>query len=243
MLIMFFGSTMRMLRFLPAKGSRKEKTGEQESDFMSKLILASKSPRRKELLSLLVPENSFACIPAAKEEVLEGTDIDQAILSIARSKAEEIQARYPDDLILSADTVVVDNGKVLGKPRCKQEASRTLRCLSGRWHEVKTAMVLLGTDESGQAVHKEEVLTTRVHFRTLQEADILKYVAGGTCMDKAGSYGIQDVDFADKVDGSYTNVIGLPVELAGEWLEELSLAEGQKKNRIPKFLPRKNRKH
>lgn len=204
---------------------------------MSNLILASKSPRRKELLAQLMGADQFVCMPAVKEEKLEGDTIDQAVLNTARNKACEIQADHPESLILSADTIVVDQSKVLGKPRCKQEATRTIKRLSGRWHEVKTGVVLLGKDENGQPVHHEAVVTSRVHFRNLREGEILRYVAGGTCMDKAGSYGIQDVDFVDQLEGSYTNVIGLPAELVEQWLTELGLVVRPDLQALPQFHP------
>ncbi|MBF0580592.1 septum formation protein Maf [Erysipelotrichaceae bacterium RD49] len=181
---------------------------------MKPLILASKSPRRKELLSLVVP--AFDCIPACKEEVFEPGDIDQALKKVAAAKGKEVFASYPDHVVLSADTIVVDGNQILGKPEDKRQASQVLHQLSGRWHEVKTGVAMF----HGRTM-QNEVITTKVHFRNLSDEEIEAYVQSGGPLDKAGSYGIQDVDFVDQIEGSYSNVVGLPMELVESWLKDL----------------------
>ncbi len=181
---------------------------------MKPLILASKSPRRKELLSQIVPE--FECIPAQGEEVFENGAIDDALKKVAAAKGKEVFALHPDCIVLSADTIVVDGEQILGKPKNKEQASQVLHQLSGRWHEVKTGVALF-SDQTLQ----NEVVTTRVHFRPLRDEEIEAYVQSGGPLDKAGSYGIQDVDFVDQIDGSYSNVVGLPMELVETWLKDL----------------------
>lgn len=187
---------------------------------MKKLILASKSPRRKELLGKLIGEQAFECIPAKGEEIWLDTDVDDAILQIAEHKAREIAKTHEDLWVLSADTIVVDHQTILGKPQNLEEASQTLHALSNHWHEVKTAVVLIAPQKDHQKVCKK-VVTTKVHFRALSADEIECYVATGSPLDKAGSYGIQEVDFVDQLDGSLTNVIGLPMELVESWLKEL----------------------
>ncbi len=175
-----------------------------------KLILASQSPRRKELLSTLVSD--FEVIPSQSDETFGKGDIDQALLNVARAKAQEVFDRHPNDVVLGADTIVVDRGKILGKPKSKQEAFEVLKSLSGREHEVKTGVVLLSKNGIQQ-----EVSTTLVHFRDLSDQEIEAYVQSGKPMDKAGSYGIQETDFVDALEGSRSNVIGLPLEVLEKW--------------------------
>lgn len=185
---------------------------------MKNLILASQSPRRKELLQTIVKDTSFACIPADTDETFGSGDLDEALLAVARAKAEAVSKTHPDDLVIGADTIVVHNGKILGKPKNKAEAFATLKALSDGWHAVKTGLVLLG-GEKPQA----EVVTTKVHFRPLCDDEIEAYVQTGSPLDKAGSYGIQETDFADALEGSFTNVVGLPTELLGAWLKPYGL--------------------
>ncbi|UNT96616.1 Maf family protein [Allobaculum mucilyticum] len=214
------------------------------------LILASKSPRRRELLSQIVP--AFSCIPAKGDEVFTGDDIDEALLRVARAKGKEVFVDHPESAVLSADTIVVDGEQILQKPASKEEAFATLRQLSGRWHAVKTGTALIipeGADQPGKAVQEEDglrwteqidekkrqyytVCTTMVHFRKLSDEEIQAYVDLGTCLDKAGSYGIQDVDFVDAIDGSFTNVVGLPCELVEIWMnrEKFSRSCSEKQN-------------
>lgn len=187
---------------------------------MKKLILASKSPRRKKLLGKLIGEEFFECIPANGEEIWLDTDVDDAVLQIAEHKALEIAQEHKNQWILSADTIVVDGQRILGKPQDDEEARQTLQTLSDHWHDVKTAVVLIAPENTGHKVRKD-VVTTKVHFRKLTEDEINRYVATGSPLDKAGSYGIQEVDFVDQLEGSLTNVIGLPMELTQNWLQEL----------------------
>lgn len=181
---------------------------------MKPFILASQSPRRKELLGKVLSE--FECIPAKGDEVFETGPIDPALKKVAAAKGREVFATYPGAIVLSADTIVVDGDQILGKPKDKADASKTLHQLSGRWHEVKTGVALFDGDTA-----RQEVVTTRVHFRNLSDEEIETYVQSGGPLDKAGSYGIQDVDFVDQIDGSFSNVVGLPMELVENWLEDL----------------------
>lgn len=170
------------------------------------LILASASPRRKALLSLFgIP---FTVRAADIDETMdpEKPPFDE-VARVSRSKALAV-SRGEEDVVIAADTIVVCQGKVLGKPHSEAEAASMLRLLSGRDHQVMTGCTILFGDRA-------ETFTevTSLHFRPLSEKDILKYVQSGEPMDKAGSYGIQGgaALFCEKLEGDYYNVMGLPV--------------------------------
>lgn len=182
---------------------------------MKPIILASQSPRRKELLGQLIGPQAFQCIPSHSEEQFSSGDLDLALLNVAKAKGLEVYGKHPEALVLSADTIVVDKGDILGKPKSKQEAFATLKRLSNREHLVKTGLVLLGGNKP-----REEVVTTKVHFRPLSDEEIQAYVEEGSCLDKAGSYGIQDTNFVDALEGSYSNVVGLPLYQVATWLDQ-----------------------
>lgn len=170
------------------------------------LILASASPRRKALLSLFgIP---FTVRAADIDETMdpEKPPFDE-VARVSRSKALAVR-REEGDIVIAADTIVVCQGKVLGKPHSEEEAASMLRLLSGRDHQVMTGCTVLYGD-------RVETFTevTNLHFRPLSEKEILKYVQSGEPMDKAGSYGIQGgaALFCEKLEGDYYNVMGLPV--------------------------------
>lgn len=169
------------------------------------LILASASPRRRELLSLLGYE--FIAEPSLFEESAKGLSAYETALAFARGKAEEVASRHPSALVLGADTVVSHDGEIFGKPKSAAEAASMLSRLSGKTHTVYTAIVLRG------ASCAEKVVSTRVTFFPLSTELISAYVASGLPMDKAGAYGIQDgYPLVKEISGSYTNVVGLPTE-------------------------------
>lgn len=171
---------------------------------MVRLILASASPRRKELLSQVV--TCFDTVPSAYKEHGERSARETARLC-ARGKAEDVFLKFPDCYVLGADTVVSLGDRILGKPKDAADARTMLRMLSGKTHSVYTGVCLRGKDFC-----KENVIETKVTFFDLDEAFIRDYVAGGSPMDKAGAYGIQDGGLVRSYEGSYTNVVGLPVE-------------------------------
>ena len=181
------------------------------------LILASQSPRRKELLGLFgIP---FVIRVADIDETMdEARPTAEEVARVSRLKALAIP-REPDDVVVAADTIVVCNGRVLGKPHGEEEAMQMLKLLSGRDHQVMTGVtVLCGV--------KEVVFTeiTDLHFRTLSDGEIRRYIATGEPMDKAGAYGIQGgaALFCEKMAGDYYNVMGLPVCRLGQVLKELA---------------------
>ena len=170
------------------------------------LILASQSPRRKELLGLFhIP---FTVRIADIDETMDPAKApydEVARVSLLKAKAVEANA---EDVVIAADTIVVCDSKTLGKPHSEEEAAGMLRLLSGRDHQVKTGMTVLRGD-----THRSITEVTDIHFRALSENEIARYVASGEPMDKAGAYGIQGgaALFAEKMVGDYYNVMGLPV--------------------------------
>ena len=181
------------------------------------LILASASPRRKELLEKFgVP---FLIRAADIDETMDSSKPPyDEVGRVSRLKAMATP-REPDDVLIAADTIVVCEGNVLGKPRDEAEAAKMLRLLSGRDHQVMTGCTVLRGE---RCVTFTEV--TDLHFRELTEKEIAKYVASGEPMDKAGSYGIQGgaALFCERMVGDYYNVMGLPVCRLGRVLTEIA---------------------
>ena len=172
------------------------------------LILASMSPRRREILALAGFE--FTVHPAdIDESVPDGTPADSAVMMTAQKKAEAVLPyASEEDVILAADTVVCLDGVIIGKPATTDEAVKTLRTLSDRTHTVYTGYCLL---KGGKRISGVEA--TNVTFHELDGNEIADYVASGEPMDKAGAYGLQGrgCTFAKRIDGEYFNVIGLPI--------------------------------
>jgi septum formation protein len=170
------------------------------------LILASQSPRRKELLGLFhIP---FTVQVADIDEAMDpGQDPAQEVARVSKLKAMAV-GREPEDVVIAADTIVVLGGQILGKPTDEAHARAMLTALSGRDHQVMTGVTVL--KGSTCLTHTE---VTDIHFRPLSQKEIAGYVATGEPMDKAGAYGIQGgaALFADKLQGDYYNVMGLPV--------------------------------
>ncbi|PIS11318.1 MAG: septum formation protein Maf [Bdellovibrio sp. CG10_big_fil_rev_8_21_14_0_10_47_8] len=198
------------------------------------LILASESPRRKDLLQKA--GFSFHVFSVKVSENLEkNLTVDEQILSIARRKIIASLKSYKSlktqpFLALSADTMVVLNGLPIGKPRDEEEAADFLRLLSGRKHEVTTAVVLAEgpvpadfQDEDFENLKmRQGVQTTHVHFRPISDKEIREYIMTGEPLDKAGAYGIQGLggNFVEKIVGPFDNVVGLPMELFKKLLQE-----------------------
>ena len=181
------------------------------------LILASQSPRRKELLGLF--RLPFTVRVADIDETMnpDKAPFDE-VARLSREKALAVP-RQPEDIVIAADTIVVAQGQVLGKPKDESDAFRMLRLLSGRDHQVMTGLTVLRGDRQ---ITCTEV--TDIHFRPLSDEEILRYIRTGEPMDKAGSYGIQGgaALFAERLDGDYFNVVGLPVCRLGLILKEIA---------------------
>lgn len=172
-----------------------------------RLVLASASPRRREMLGRLGLE--FSLSPAETDETIQdGEKVEEAALRLAALKAKAVSPQRPGAVILAADTLVSRGREILGKPAGLQQARAMLKALSGAEHQVVTGYCLLqdGRQFSGLAV-------TRVRFRSLSSREIEAYLATGEPMGKAGAYAIQGRGAAlvEEVDGSYTNVVGLPL--------------------------------
>ena len=170
------------------------------------LILASESPRRKELLTQLT--TYIATASTYEETAPKKEKPKRFVLKQACGKACEVAKTYPDQWVLGADTIVVLDGKILGKPKDAAQAVKMLKALSGRQHSVYTGLALV----CGKTV-KTKVVKTDVWFRKLTVKEITGYVESGEPLDKAGAYGIQGgaASFVTKLNGSYTNVVGLPL--------------------------------
>jgi septum formation protein len=173
------------------------------------MILASESPRRRELLAAVgVP---FRVVPSGVDEVpLPGESPSRFARRAALDKGEAVAKLYPSSFVLSADTIVVADGRILGKPRDRAEARRMLSGLAGREHTVYTAICLLCRERGFRDVGAE---ATRVRFRPLTAVEIAAYARTGECDDKAGAYAAQGAGMLliDRVAGSFSNVVGLPM--------------------------------
>ncbi len=183
------------------------------------IILASNSPRRRELLSRLGLEFRVFTLMGIDETFPEGLSNEEIALHIASKKAEAYKTHISDNkLLITADTIVCIEGQVLGKPRDAEEATAMLHLLSGKEHEVITAFTINTVDR----VVKKAV-KTRVRFATLSEEEINYYITEFLPFDKAGSYGIQEwigIVAVEEIHGSYFNVIGLPIQRLYQTLKD-----------------------
>ena len=174
------------------------------------IVLGSASPRRSELLRQMGFEFRIA-IADCLENFNDADSPENIVISIAQQKAEALQMDIqPNELLICADTIVYLEDKVIGKPVDEQDAIRLLHQLSGKKHDVYTGVVL-----SYKGISRSFSVQTAVHFRTLTSNEIAHYVTNYQPLDKAGSYGIQDwIGFigVEKIEGSYTNVMGLPTQ-------------------------------
>lgn len=180
---------------------------------MNRLILASASPRRAALLRQIGVEFKVVKSNFQEPDINDENEVE----SIALAKARAVAVKFPDDLILGADTVVICKGKILGKPRDEQEARKMLLFLSGRAHRVITGVALVKGSREISA--REE---TVVWMRHLEKEEIDAYVLSGEPFDKAGSYAVQGKGavFVQKVEGCFFNVVGLPLARTAALLKE-----------------------
>lgn len=172
------------------------------------LILASGSPRRRELLDLM--GLTYTVETPDVDESFSGRP-SETVMEISRRKAAAVAARHSDSIIIAADTLVFADG-ALGKPHTPERAREMLRSLAGNWHHVYTGITVINT-RSGRILRNVD--KTRVHLVPMTEQEIDAYVATGEPLDKAGAYGIQGMGgmFVDRIDGSYSNVVGLPMSM------------------------------
>ncbi len=203
---------------------------------MSQIILASGSPRRKELLEQIGIE--FEICPAKGEEKMTKSNPAEVVEELSKQKAEEIavmvssygeahqELMTPQDImVIGADTVVAAGTQILGKPKDEADACRMLRLLSGKAHEVYTGVTLLFIDKSGKMGEHVFHETTKVFMKDMTDTEIKRYVATQEPMDKAGAYGIQGkcAIYIDKIEGDYNNVVGLPVSRIYRELQKLGI--------------------
>ena len=186
---------------------------------MANIVLASGSPRRQELLGRMGIRDFVVSVPQVAEVCPAGLTPEETVCHISRQKSAAVQAQ-PDDIVITADTMVFLDGKRLGKPRDEADALRMLTALQGREHSVCT----------GVTVGRGETLLTRseetfVRFLPATEERLRRYIASSEPMDKAGAYGIQGLGavLVAGIRGDYSNVVGLPIPLLAEMLEEFGI--------------------
>ncbi|RTL38886.1 MAG: septum formation inhibitor Maf [Candidatus Melainabacteria bacterium] len=183
-----------------------------------KLVLASTSPRRKDLLTAL--GLTFQVLPSTIDEIMDpALAPEELVLNLAQQKTADVfkslSAKSRDErlLVLGADTIVVLDGNFLGKPTDRAEAIDMLKRLSGRAHEVYTGVWLIVREEDGRVIESHSCERSKVFFRSLDERELEAYVDTGEPMDKAGAYALQGIGAAliEKIEGSHTNIVGLPI--------------------------------
>jgi len=176
----------------------------------AQVVLASASPRRKQLLKKAIQR--FTVVPSKVDELSIKAKSPLAFaIKAALVKALDVAKKYPKAIVIGADTIVVLRGKILGKPRDKKHAIAMLKSLSGTIHKVITGLAVVNV-EDGKI--RTDYAETKVEMKRMKEADILAYVESGGPLDKAGGYGIQEIEdpFIEKIIGNYDNVVGLPVK-------------------------------
>ena len=181
------------------------------------LILASGSPRRREILDTM---GLSYTVDVSDADESFSADPKAMVLELSRRKALAVAGKHENAIVLAADTLVFCR-EVLGKPQDERHAKAMLQELSGNWHSVYTGVTIIDT-HSGKALSKADV--TRVHFVPLSDEDIDAYVSSKEPLDKAGAYGIQGLGgmFIDRIEGSYSNVVGLPMALVRSMLKEIA---------------------
>lgn len=186
-----------------------------------KIVLASGSPRRRELLEVVGVTDFEVCPAQGEEKTQDGLSPEETVKSLSGAKAREVAAKYDGDtVIIAADTIVCNDGRILGKPQDEAEAFSMLKALSGKVHEVYTGITLI----KGETI-VSGAECTKVEFRTLSDDEINAYIATGEPMDKAGAYGIQGKAslMVKKIDGDYFNVVGLPLCRLGQMLKTIGV--------------------
>lgn len=188
---------------------------------MYHVILASSSPRRKELLERIGVE--FSVDPSTSEEIITDTDPAKVVLSLSRQKAEEVASKYENALIIGADTIVSKNDRILGKPKDREDAYRMLKLLEGDIHQAYTGVTVINKQGQEYKVYSF-YSSSDVSFYSMTDKEIYGYIDSGEPMDKAGAYGIQGKSavFIKEIKGDYNTIVGLPVAM----LYQTLLSEG-----------------
>jgi septum formation protein len=193
---------------------------------LPQFILASVSPRRKELLEKA--GYRFAIEPSRVDEDAYGRDgvnSEEHCMLLAQAKARQVAGRFPNQLVLGSDTIVDYEGQIIGKPADAADAERITRILFSKPHKVITGIALVCLARHTEIV---ESVTTIVYPKQLSERQIQEHITGGLWEGKAGAYGIQETgdEFVERIDGSFTNVMGLPMERIGELLGQQGIRMG-----------------
>ena len=188
-----------------------------------RIILASASPRRKELMAMAGYE--FEVQVSHKEEVYEATEPGEIVKELALLKAKDVASMNEAKslIVIGADTVVAHNGKILGKPQSEQDAFDMIKGYQGDKHQVYTGVAILSYDEEGKETVINHAVKTDVYVNEMKDEEIWNYIHNDNVMDKAGAYGIQS-GFAihiEKIEGDYFNVVGLPISYVYEELKKL----------------------
>jgi len=188
--------------------------------FSVNIILASASPRRKQLLEAIIKDFDIVASCIDESEIKAETPILFAVKA-AVAKARDVALKYKNSIVIGADTIVILDGKILGKPKSKEEAISMLESLSNTTHDVVTGLAVINSDGLNEQSGYE---VTKVTMKELSREEILEYVKSGSPMDKAGSYGVQEIKdkFVKKIEGDYNNIVGLPVNLLIRFLSSLT---------------------
>lgn len=186
---------------------------------MKKFILASQSPRRRQILEDIGLKHEV--IPSdAEENISVDLEPERYVMELALLKGTQVAKNMEKDcVVISADTIVLSDGRILGKPSSPEDAESMLMSLSGKWHSVLTGYCVIDCADGNMSVKYEQ---TNVKFRTLDKDEICRYIKSGECMDKAGAYGIQEKGrlFVEKIDGDFFNVVGLPICALAKMLKQ-----------------------
>ena len=187
-----------------------------------KIILGSKSPRRKEIMEMAGYQ--FDVVVSNADENVSANSIEDMSLAIAQKKCDAISKLYPNDLIITADTIVVIDGKVLEKPKDKEDARRMIHLIQGRMHFVYTSVCVKYKDKEKNFIEK-----TKVYVGEMTDQEIKEYINIQEPYDKAGAYAIQGVfgKYISKIDGDYYNVMGLPIYKLNKVIKDMVNKKGK----------------
>ena len=186
-----------------------------------KFILASASERRKDLLSRIVSNFEVKISNFDEEKVEVSTNIENYVKTLAEGKAKDVALNCDNDsIIIGADTIVVIDDNILGKPKDKNHAFQMLKLLSNNVHRVYSGVAVINNQKN---IMKSECLYTEVYFSEISDDEIWRYIESGECLDKAGAYGIQGYGgvFVEKINGCYYNVVGLPLNLLNKMIKNV----------------------
>lgn len=186
-----------------------------------KFILASASERRKDLLSRIVSNFEVKISNFDEEKVEVSTNIENYVKTLAEGKAKDVALNCDNDsIIIGADTIVVIGDNILGKPKDKNHAFQMIKLLSNNVHRVYSGVAVINNQKN---IMKSECLYTEVYFSEISDDEIWRYIESGECLDKAGAYGIQGYGgvFAEKINGCYYNVVGLPLNLLNKMIKNV----------------------